>query len=49
MRAAAAEALGQVKARDAIPALRQAWKTDKDSLVQSKAREALEKLGEKLY
>jgi HEAT repeat protein len=49
VRKAAARALGDVKARDAIPALTQAWKTDKDSMVQSAARDALEKLGEKLH
>ena len=49
VRAAAAKALADVKAKDAIPALKEAWKTDKESLVQSAARDALEKLGEKLY
>jgi len=49
VRAEAAKSLGLVKAKDAIPALKVAWKTDKDTFVQIAARDALEKLGEKVY
>ena len=48
VRSHAADALGKLKAKQALPALQQLWKTDKDTFVHSSAGSALEALGEKV-
>ena len=49
VREEAIKALADLKAKDAIPALWEVAKSDKEWSVQSAARDALHKLGEKVY
>jgi HEAT repeat protein len=49
VRKVAIQALADLKAKDAIPALWEVAKSDKEWSVQSAARDALHKLGEKAY
>jgi HEAT repeat protein len=48
VRSAGANALGSLKAREAIPALKELWKTEKDTFARNAVRRALEDLGEKV-